>query len=107
MITDERIVELKIPFGELPICDEIIDFARALLAEVSLQDMLKREEVFINDNIDSFNEDVVPMGYEYTLHMTPFSLCFVFDAECFGKTVKNITWKDYYNWKKTILNSGE
>ena len=35
MITDERIVELKIPFGDLPICDEIIDFARALLAEVS------------------------------------------------------------------------
>lgn len=47
MITDERIVELKTLFVDLPLCDGIIDFARALLAEVSTE--IESPAIEIND----------------------------------------------------------
>ena len=107
MITDERIVELKIPFGELPICGEIIDFARALLGEVSLQDMLRKEEEFVRDNRDSFiNEFISNCNRHFTVGFNSSSVRVVYVLGGHkGVDERNISLTSYYQWKKTILDS--
>lgn len=94
MITDERIAEITLEFDVHNI--SVKDFARALLAGVSLPDMLRQEEEFINQNRAEFQKQYARGGY-CGVYFCERGLCMVTEFHQY-----NLNWSDYYAWKKSI-----
>lgn len=92
MLTPERIEKIAEEFivedytRDIP-ADWAVDFARALLAEVKLQDLLEKEEEFIKDSVKGvdgtiFNSKGVTLscpGYKY-----------------------GMGWDEYFEWKQQL-----
>ena len=107
MITDEIIQEIAHrkcrKYRHMEDCryhfDEatLSDFARALLGEVSLQDMLREEEEFIRENESKFRSCFEIDGL-FALNFCSFRIEAIIRMEL----IKCVDWKDYCNWKKTI-----
>ena len=106
MITDERINEIAFEFDVHNI--SIKDFARALLAEVSLTDMLRKEFKTISENFLAFIDHFDKYG-ELRKYKEEFNVCvsitFGHDQVCVflnSEVAACIKWPDYYGWKRTI-----
>ncbi len=110
MLTDEKIEEIahrscrkykhaeecKYQFDELT----INYFARKLLSEVRLEDMLKLEEAFIRDNANSFEIELIAPS-------TSCSYEIIFDSsqlrlDLSSGAARCIHYDDYRKWKQTI-----
>ncbi len=99
MLTDEKIDNMIMdlfckvgPYIESTIVmhePAIKDFARKLLSEVRLEDMLKLEEKFIERNIDN-------AAY------IDFDSYHIVIKDSMRRVVDCIKWEDYPQWKQTI-----
>ncbi len=105
MLTDEKIEEIAEEFIvdvgnylETAIPEHlIVDFARKLLSEVRLEDMLKREEAFVKDNMKSFKDTFDFCSENCVVYYETES------AVAYGGYKRlHISWEDYNNWKQTI-----
>ena len=117
MITDERINEIADKFIDIKSWDmsampehAVKDFARALLAEVSLDDILEKvskEIQFVYDNEESFLEMFVPMNkWSNGIDHVSFSKYGV-KIKHEGNTWISVSIDDYIEWKRTIQEGGE
>lgn len=98
MLTDKRIKDMAYEYcegaDELEYRD-LIDFAHKLLAEVKLEDLLKRENEFLMSNKKSLIERLGVKGMGYSAFCEDGLVVFIPASA----TVNCLEWQDYLQWK--------
>lgn len=118
MLTDERILEVAVEYEENADYwdteisfqkSKLIDFARKILAEVKLQDIINKEGDFIQSNTDSFNRYFTNI-YDVELYDIRFNTTHIF-IEFVGENAEHIRTdfllEEYYNWKQQLTEQAQ